>query len=639
MSHMLNHHYQHPSKMNLAEYQALYQESIMNPDKFWGTQALKYLSWEQPWYHLKQGDWKEQHVDWFVAAELNVCYNCVDRHLEASADKVALIWEGDDPNYVRQYTYQELYEAVCRSANVLKSLGITKGDRVCLYMPQTPDVVISMLACARIGAVHTVVFAGFSSNSLKQRINDAACNLVITADVSKRGGKTTNLLANVQSIRDDCKTLKNVLVVKQDPETRLPETCVDFYTEMLKASPICPPVKVAATDPLFILYTSGSTGQPKGIQHSSGGYLLYATMTYQWVFGYQPGDIHWCSADAGWITGHSYVVYGPLASGATVLLYGGVPEYPTPSRCWQLIDKHKVTSFYTAPTLIRSLMRHGEAPVEPYSLESLKILGSVGEPINPSVWMWFYKVVGRERCPVIDTWWQTETGGILLTSIPGITPLQPGSAGVPFFGVQPDVVDVAGQSVAPGKSGSLVIKQPWPGQMQTVFNDPKRYRETYLEPVVNAYFSGDAAHQSLDGYFWLEGRIDDVLNVSGHRLGTAEIESAVNALDAIAESAVVAIPHEIKGEGLYIFVTPVVGIPGDDALADIVSQQVRTVIGPIATPEKVLFSAELPKTRSGKIMRRILRNLLIGDTENVGDVSTLANPSIIDLLKQQLAVY
>ncbi len=626
--------FNHPLAKHVEDYHALYQQSVNDPQQFWHAQAQKYISWLTPWHSVQTGNFTTGRVDWFPGATLNVCYNCLDRHLPDYADNIALLWEADKPGKSRQLTYQQLFDDVCRFANVLKKLGVTKGDCVCIYMPLIPEAVMAMLACARIGAIHSVVFAGFSAQSLKSRILDARCKVVITADASKRGGRIIPLKANVDEIIARCPCVKHVLVVENtglDINYQVPRD-IHYQTMSQHVEKECPIEPVLSTDPLFVLYTSGSTGQPKGIKHSSGGYLLYATMTYQWIFAYQQGDIHWCTADIGWITGHSYVVYGPLASAGTTLIYEGVPLYPTASRLWEIIDRYQVNSFYTAPTAIRALMCIGDAPVKATSRQSLKVLGSVGEPINPEAWRWYYNVVGEQRCPIVDTWWQTETGGIMLSPIPGITPLKPGSTAWPFFGIKPALVNQAGEKVMQQEHGDLIIEQPWPGQLQTVLGNDQRYIDTYLSPVLGSYFTGDGACCDEEGYYWITGRIDDVLNVAGHRLGTAEIESALVSHSAIAEAAVVAFPHDIRGEGIYAFVMPMANIRPTEALKKELLQQVSKEISAIAKPDIIQWVSELPKTRSGKIMRRLLRKIVLGETNALGDVTTLSNSTILDTL-------
>ncbi len=625
-------------------YQALYQQSINAPEDFWAQQAKQFLDWEQEWTSVLSGSIAQHNVSWFDGAKLNACYNCLDRHLPQRAGQTALIWEGDEPSQTKIINYKQLHDEVCRFANVLKELGAARGERVCIYMPMIPEAIVAMLACARIGAIHSVVFGGFSARALKNRINDAQCCLVVTADESIRGGKHTPLKANVDSIIAACPSVKHVIMVANSGcKLDLQSHDICYHDAIKSASPECPCSTMDANDPLFILYTSGSTGKPKGILHSTGGYLLYAAMTFKLVFNYVDGDIYWCSADIGWITGHSYIVYGPLANGATSVIFAGTPNYPTPARCWQVIDKHKVNRFYTAPTTIRTLMRSGDKWVTQTNRRSLKLLGSVGEPINPEVWLWYYRVVGEERCPIVDTWWQTETGGIMISPLPGATPLKPGAASWPFFGIVPEIVDDTGNPAKPQSDtgntcGNLVIRQPWPGMLQTVYNDQQRFIETYLSPYPGMYFTGDGAYRDRDGYYWLAGRVDDVINVSGHRLDTAEIESAIVAHPEISEAAVVGYPHAIKGEGICAYVTPQESVEGNAELQQELIESVRQAIGAIATLDIIHWTNDLPKTRSGKIMRRILRKIAQQETEELGDISTLANPEvvqdIIELTKQ-----
>ena len=620
-----------------AQYQKVYQRSIENPEEFWAEQAKKYITWTQNWKQVLSGDFSHNNVRWFAGATLNVCANCLDRHLPKRANQAAIIWEGDEPSESKVLTYSQLYEQVCRFANGLKTLGVVKGNRVCIYMPMIPEAVIAMLACARIGAIHSVVFAGFSAESLKNRIQDAQCSIVVTADVNRRGGKIIPLKENVDEIISECPSIKKVIVVKySNHPIALKNHDIWFHDLIAKESVNCLVEEMEATDPLFILYTSGSTGKPKGILHGQGGYLLYATMTFQLIFNYQEGDIYWCTADIGWVTGHSYIVYGPLASGATTLMFAGVPTYPTPSRFWEVVDKHKVNIFYTAPTAIRALMREGDEPVKKTSRRSLKLLGSVGEPINPDVWLWYYNILGEKRCPIVDTWWQTETGGMMISPFPGATPLKPGSASWPFFGINVAIVDDQGKKIEGEATGNLVITQPWPGQLQTIYGDPERYKKAYFSQYPGVYCTGDGARRDEEGYYWISGRTDDVINVSGHRLDTAEIESALVAHPKIAEAAVVGFPHEIKGQGVFAFITPKAGIKPDKQLEDELVALVRKKISAIAIPDHMEWANDLPKTRSGKIMRRILRKIANGETENLGDISTLTNPDIVQVLIKQL---
>ncbi|WP_316368561.1 acetate--CoA ligase [Candidatus Thiodiazotropha sp. CDECU1] len=620
-----------------AQYQAMYQQSISDPEGFWGEQADKYVTWFKKWD--KVIDWSfgkdDLHIEWFKGATLNVSYNCLDRHLESRGDQVAIIWEGDNPEEDRKITYRELHEEVSKFANVLKSRGVKKGDRVSLYMPMIPEAAVAMLACTRIGAVHSIVFGGFSPDALRDRILDSDCQVVITADQSMRGGKKVPLKANADKAIAQCPNVHTCLVVQRggDPVEWNDDRDVWYHEAMSSASSDCPAEEVAADDPLFILYTSGSTGKPKGVLHTTGGYLLQAAMTHKLVFDYKDGEVYWCTADVGWVTGHTYIVYGPLANGAISVMFEGIPTYPDISRFWQVCDKHNVATFYTAPTAIRSLMGAGEEPVKKTSRSSLRLLGTVGEPINPEAWEWYYRVVGDERCPIVDTWWQTETGAHMLTPLPGATPLKPGSATNPFFGVDPVLLDDQGVEIDGNPAeGNLAIKHPWPSMMRTVYGDHKRFFETYFAMYPGYYFTGDGARRDEDGYYWITGRVDDVLNVSGHRLGTAEIESALVLHDQVAEAAVVGYPHDLTGQGIYAYVTLMAGTEGSDELKADLVKLVRTEIGPIAKVNLIQWSPGLPKTRSGKIMRRILRKIAANELENLGDTSTLADPSVVDNL-------
>ncbi|WP_444994408.1 acetate--CoA ligase [Aliikangiella sp. IMCC44359] len=619
-----------------SEYFEMYQASIENNETFWSEQG-KRLDWIKPYTQIKDVSYAKDdlHIQWYHDGTLNVSANCIDRHLPAKAEQTAIIWEGDNPDISKKISYQELYNHVCRFANVLKERGVAKGDRVTLYMPMIPEAAYAMLACARIGAVHSVVFGGFSADALAGRIIDCESKLVITADFSNRGGKQIPLKKNVDDAAKKAGVsdyLESVLVVKNsETEVEWNDSLDFWYHEQAeKVSAECPPEEMNAEDPLFILYTSGSTGKPKGVLHTSGGYLVYASITHQYVFDYHPGDIYWCTADVGWITGHSYIVYGPLANGATTLMFEGVPNYPDSSRFWQVCDKHQVNVCYTAPTAIRALMREGDGPVKSTSRQSLRLLGSVGEPINPEAWQWYYDVIGEQRCPIVDTWWQTETGGILISPLPGATPLKPGSATRPMFGIQPALVDSEGQELSGATDGNLVIKDSWPGQMRTVYGDHQRFIDTYFSTFEGLYFTGDGARRDEDNYYWITGRVDDVLNISGHRMGTAEVESALVAHPKVAEAAVVGYPHDIKGQGIYTFVTLNAGLEGNDALEKELVQWVRKEIGPIASPDFIQFAPGLPKTRSGKIMRRILRKIAENDFSNLGDISTLAEPAVVD---------
>lgn len=620
-------------------YEAMYKHSIENPDEFWAEQAEKTLDWFKPWDTVQEWDYHKAEIAWFKGAKLNVSYNCLDRHLETRGDQAAIIWEGDDPNEDKTITYRELHEEVCRFANALKGIGVKKGDRVCIYMPMIPEAAVAMLACTRIGAMHSIVFGGFSPDALADRIENADCSLVITADQGLRGGRKVALKSNADIACEKTSNVKRMVVVKRGgEEVEWTEGRDLWYHELVEAaSADCPVEEMDAEDPLFILYTSGSTGKPKGVLHTSGGYLLHAAMTHKYIFDYKDGDVYWCTADVGWVTGHSYIVYGPLANGATTMMFEGIPTYPSVSRFWEVIDKHKVNIFYTAPTAIRALMAHGDEPVKSTSRESLKILGTVGEPINPEAWEWYHEVVGNERCPIVDTWWQTETGGVLITPLPGATDLKPGSATKPFFGVVPALVDEQGNILEGATEGNLVITRPWPGQMRTVYGDHKRFHETYFAMYPGYYFTGDGARRDEDGYYWITGRVDDVLNVSGHRMGTAEIESALVLHDKVAEAAVVGYPHDIKGQGIYAYVTLNIGVEETEELRAELVKHVRSEIGPIATPDLIQWAPGLPKTRSGKIMRRILRKIAENDVSNLGDTSTLADPGVVDGLVENRA--
>ena len=617
-----------------ATYQAMYQQSVDDPERFWAEQAKKFLDWSAPWTRVSNWNFRDPNVRWFEGAKLNVSANCLDRHLATRGNQVAIIWEGDDPSVSKKITYRELHTAVCKFANALKARGVKKSDRVCIYMPMIPEAAMAMLACARIGAVHSVVFGGFSPESLKDRILDSDCRVVITADEGVRGGKKIPLKANTDQALKACPNVHTVLVVQHTQGNIAWDAKRDlwYHEAVAQVSADCVPEVMDAEDPLFILYTSGSTGKPKGALHTSGGYLLFAAMTHKYVFDYHDGDIYWCTADVGWITGHSYIVYGPLANGATTLMFEGVPNYPNSSRFWNVIDKHQVNIFYTAPTAIRALMREGEVPVKSTSRKSLRLLGTVGEPINPEAWEWYYHVVGDARCPIVDTWWQTETGGILITPLPACTKLKPGSATRPFFGVVPAIVDDSGKILDGACSGKLVITRSWPGQMRSVYGDHKRFVETYFSQFPGNYFTGDGARRDADGYYWITGRVDDVLNVSGHRLGTAEVESALVLHHSVAEAAVVGFPHDLKGQGIYCYVTLKTGIEPTEELRKQLVQQVRKEIGPIATPDIIQWAPGLPKTRSGKIMRRILRKIAANELDSLGDTTTLADPSVVEQL-------
>ena len=612
-------------------YHSMYQESIENPDEFWAEQAEKFISWNSKWDRVSDVDFSKGKIAWFEGATLNVSYNCLDRHLPERANQVAIIWEGDEPDSSESITYQELYEMVCKFANGMKDLGVTKGDRVCLYMPMIVEATVAMLASARLGAIHSVVFGGFSPDALRDRILDSECKLVITADEGVRGGKSIPLKANVDIAVKDCDCVENIVVVKRTGnEIGWSERDVWYHDLVKDAQSTFPCEMFDAETPLFILYTSGSTGKPKGVLHTSGGYLLYAAMTHKYTFDYQDGDIYWCTADVGWVTGHSYIVYGPLANGATSLMFEGVPNYPDASRFWQVVDKHQVNIFYTAPTAIRALMGAGNELVKKTSRSSLKILGTVGEPINPEAWEWYFSIVGEERCPVVDTWWQTETGGHMITPLPFATELKPGSATQPFFGVEPQVLTESGEVLEGEASGVLVLARSWPGQMRTLYNNHERFMEAYFSTFPGKYFAGDGVKRDADGYYWITGRVDDVLNISGHRLGTAEIESALVLHTNVSEAAVVGMPHEIKGQGIYAYVSLMSGIEGNEELKKDLVALVRKEIGPIATVDKIQFAQGLPKTRSGKIMRRILRKIAEDDYDELGDTSTLAEPAVVD---------
>lgn len=620
-------------------YKKMYKESIENPDKFWAEQA-KAIDWIKPFTKVKNTSFEGQpSIKWFEDGQLNVSLNCIDRHLPKRAEQTAIIWEGDDPSSSKKITYKELHKEVCRFANVLKAQGIKKGDTVIIYMPMIVEAAYAMLACARIGAVHSVVFGGFSPASLKGRIEDSKSKLVITSDEGVRGGKKIPLKNNVDEALKDCVIPQKVLVIKNTGGDIHFENGRDvWYREAVKnVADECEAEVMNAEDPLFILYTSGSTGKPKGVLHTTGGYILFTALTHKYIFDYHDGDVYWCTADVGWVTGHSYIIYGPLANGATTLMFEGVPNYPDWSRCWEVIDKHQVNIFYTAPTAIRSIMREGDGYVKKTSRKSLRILGSVGEPINPEAWLWYYKVVGDERCPVVDTWWQTETGGVLITPLPGAIDLKPGSATLPFFGVRPEIVDNDGKILEGEAEGNLCIIDSWPGQMRGVFGDHDRFAKTYFSQFKSKYFSGDGARRDKDGYYWITGRVDDVLNVSGHRIGTAEVESALVGNRNVAEAAVVGYPHDIKGQGIYAFVILKAGIEADDKIKKELVAWVRKDIGPIASPDLLQFVPGLPKTRSGKIMRRILRKIAENDYNSLGDTNTLLNPEVVEeLIKGRL---
>ena len=620
---------------NAEGYHETYHQSVKNPDKFWGKHG-KRIDWFTPYTKVKNTSFAlpDVTIKWFEDGVTNAAYNCIDRHLEKRGEQTAIIWEGDDPYYDKKISYRELHEHVCRLANVLKKHGVKKGDRVTIYMPMIPETAYAMLAVVRIGAIHSVVFGGFSPEALAGRIEDCASEFIITADEGVRGGRRVPLKANTDAALERAGSKAKVLVVRRTGAQVPWNAARDlwYHAEMAQASPECPPTKMKAEDPLFILYTSGSTGKPKGVLHTTGGYLVYASMTHEYVFDYHDGDIYWCTADVGWVTGHSYIVYGPLANGATTLMFEGVPNYPDAGRFWQVVDKHEVNILYTAPTAIRALMGAGDQFVTASSRDSLRLLGSVGEPINPEAWEWYYRVVGNSRCPIVDTWWQTETGGIMITPLPGATALKPGSATLPFFGVKPAVVDNEGRLVEGVGEGNLVITDSWPGQMRTVYGDHKRFVATYFSTYKNCYFTGDGCRRDKDGYYWITGRVDDVINVAGHRMGTAEIELALVAHPKVSEAAVVGYPHDLKGQGIYCYVTLMAGTEASEALRKELVGWVRKEIGPIASPDLIQFAPGLPKTRSGKIMRRILRKIAEDEFGNLGDISTLADPSVVEEL-------
>src|SRR3984957_10704648 len=626
--------------MTQPQYEAAYAESVKDPDGYWKKEAAR-LDWAKPFTKVKNVSWDPDNlsIKWFEDGALNVSANCIDRHLERRGDQTAIIWEGDDPANSKHITYRRLHEEVCKFANVLKRANVSKGDRVTLYMPMIPEAAYAMLACSRIGAVHSVVFGGFSPDSLAGRITDCDSKVVITADEGLRGGRAIPLKKNADLAVDQCPGVERVIVVRRTggDVAMTPHRDLWYHEEAAKVSADCRAEAMNAEDPLFILYTSGSTGKPKGVLHTSAGYLLWAAYTHHYVFDYHEGEIFWCTADVGWVTGHSYIVYGPLANGATTLMFEGVPNHPTSSRFWEVIDKHKVNTFYTAPTAIRALMRDGDAPVKKTSRASLRLLGSVGEPINPEAWAWYHRVVGDERCPIDDTWWQTETGGHLITPLPGATDLKPGSATRPLPGVVPEIVDADGKVLEGAATGNLVLTRSWPGQMRSVYGDHQRFIDTYFKTYKGKYFTGDGCRRDEDGYYWITGRVDDVINVSGHRLGTAEVESALVGHKDVAEAAVVGFPHDIKGQGIYAYVTLKKGVEPSDALADALKQFVSHEISPIAKPDVIQFAPGLPKTRSGKIMRRILRKIAEGDMSNLGDISTLADPSVVDDLVKNAA--
>ena len=616
------------------KYIEMYKASVDDPENFWKEQG-KRIDWIKPYSKIKDVDFtKNVKIRWYYDGTLNASYNCLDRHLKTRSNQTAIIWEGDDPSVSKTLTYAELYKEVCQLSNAMKNQGIKKGDVVTIYMPMIPEAAVAMLACTRIGAIHSVVFGGFSPDALAGRIQDCKSNCVITADEGVRGGKPIPLKANTDAAVAKCSTIKKVFVVKHTGgKIEWNEKLDVWYHESIAtADANCPPEEMNAEDPLFILYTSGSTGKPKGVMHTTGGYMVYASMTHKYVFDYHDGDIYWCAADVGWVTGHSYIIYGPLANGAITTMFEGLPNWPNASRIWQIIDKHSINILYTAPTAIRALMREGEGPVKKTSRKSLRLLGSVGEPINPEAWLWYYKIAGDERCPIVDTWWQTETGGIMITPLPGATTLKPGSATRPFFGVQPALVGPEGDILEGATSGNLVLLDSWPGQMRTVYKDHNRFIETYFKTYPGKYFTGDGCRRDADGYYWITGRVDDVINVSGHRMGTAEVESALVAHPEVSESAVVGYPHDLKGQGIYAYVTLMEGVEPTEGLKTVLGNWVRKEIGPIAKPDLLQWAPGLPKTRSGKIMRRILRKIAENDADNLGDISTLADPSVVESL-------
>ena len=620
---------------SMDEYQKMYDESVKNPEEFWAKMADEHVSWSKKWEKVRDYNFKEGKIKWFEGGKLNVSYNCLDRHIEnGHGDETAIVWEGNEPDMIKNYTFKELLSEVQKFANVLKSKGIKKGDRVCIYLQMVPELAIAMLACSRIGAVHSIVFGGFSADSLKDRINDSKCKIVITQDQGVRGAKPLPMKPTVDKAVEGTPSIESVVVVKRiGADVKMTDKDCWWHEEMENADPECPPEEMNAEDPLFILYTSGSTGKPKGVLHTTGGYLVYTAVTHKYVFDYHEGDIYWCTADIGWITGHSYIVYGPLTNKATTLMYEGVPNYPDWGRFWGICERHNVNIFYTAPTALRALMKQGDKWVKEHDLSSLKVLGSVGEPIKEKEWKWYYDLVGGGRCPIVDTWWQTETGGILITPLPGATPLKPGSATKPFFGVEPVIMDDTGkEKEGNGIEGNLAIKSAWPGMMRTLYGDHERFVNTYFSMYPGYYFTGDGCRKDDDGYYWITGRVDDVINVSGHRIGTAEVEGAIGKHPKVAEAAVVGYPHDIKGQGIYAYVTLKTGQKVHDDLTKEIVSMVREEIGPIASPDQIQYTEGLPKTRSGKIMRRILRKIADGKLDELGDTSTLADPSIVDTL-------
>ncbi len=626
----------HAHIKNMDQYQEIYDSSLRDRDAFWANIAER-ITWYKKWDTVSNVDFKKAEIKWFEGGKLNISYNCLDRHVEAGkGDRTALIWEGNNPEEDKRFTYQELLDEVQKFANVLKNIGVEKGDRVCMYLQMVSQLPVAMLACARIGAVHSIVFGAFSADSLRDRINDSECKVLITQDTGVRGTKQTiPMKSNADNAVAQTPSIEHVIVVQRtgEPIEMSDKRDLWWHEEMGKADAVCPPEEMDAEDPLFILYTSGSTGKPKGVLHTTGGYLVYASYTHELVFDYHEDDIYWCTADIGWITGHSYIVYGPLANCATSVMFEGVPNYPDFSRFWDVVDKHKISLFYTAPTALRALMKEGNQWVEKNNLSSLRLLGSVGETIKEPEWLWYYNIVGKGNCPIVDTWWQTETGGILLTPLPGATPIKPGTATFPFFGIEPVLLTEDGQEIEGNNvSGLLAIKSSWPGQMRTIYGDHDRFFETYFSQCSGYYFTGDGARRDGDGYYWITGRVDDVLNVSGHRIGTAEVEGAIGKAHGVAEAAVVGYPHDIKGQGIYAFVTLMTGVDADDSIEQGIRESVKKDIGPHAKPDRLQFTPALPKTRSGKIMRRILRKIAEGDTDNMGDISTLADPSVVENL-------
>ncbi len=620
---------------SMDEYKEIYQRSITDPEGFWAEMADEFITWYKKWDSVKKVDLKTQDIQWFLGGKLNACYNCVDRHIEnGHGDEIAIIWEGNSPGEVKKYTFKQLLVEVNKFANVLKAKGLKKGDKVAFYLQMVPELSIAMLACARLGIIHSIVFGGFSADALKDRINDSECKMLITQDGAMRGGKKIPMKPNADKAVSGAPSIETVVVVQRTGlNVEFGDKDCWWHEEMDKSSDQCDPVEMDAEDPLFILYTSGSTGKPKGVLHTTGGYMVYTAITHKYVFDYHPGDIYWCTADIGWITGHSYIIYGPLANRATTMMYEGVPNYPDYGRFWKIVQDHKVNIFYTAPTAIRALMKQGDEWPTKYDLSSLDLLGTVGEPIKEPEWKWYYRIIGNKKCPIVDTWWQTETGGIMITPLPGVTTLKPGSATFPFFGIQPAIMDENKEEMeGNGISGNLTIKEGWPGMLRTIYGDPERFKKTYFTDYPGYYFAGDGVHRDEDGYYWITGRIDDVLNVSGHRIGSAEVEGAIGHHPKVAEAAVAGFPHEIKGEGIYAYVSLIKGEEVTDDLADEIRKVVQVQIGPIAKPDKIQFVEDMPKTRSGKIMRRILRKIAKSETDDLGDTSTLADPSVVEKL-------